>query len=58
MAKKGTAGFSRKYMGYVIPFSDTFLLIREQETLVLEEDLPCPFLRLRDKEQATEAEKN
>lgn len=57
MAKKGTAGFCRKYMGYVLPFSDKFPLIRQQETLVREEDLPCQFFRLRDKEQATGAEK-
>lgn len=52
------SGFCRKYMGYILPFSDAFPLIRQQETLVLEEDLPCPFARLRDKEQATGAEKD
>lgn len=35
-----------------------FPLIRQQETLVLEEDLPCPFPRLRYKEQAAGAEKD
>lgn len=43
MAKKGTAGFCRKHMGYVLPFSNAFLLIRQQETLVLEYSL-VPFL--------------
>lgn len=57
-AKKGIAGFCRKHKGYVLPFSDVFPLIRQQETLVLEEDLPCPFPRLRYKEQAAGAEKD
>lgn len=35
-----------------------FPLIRQQETLVLEEDLPCPFPRFRYKEQAAGAEKD